>query len=84
MTRNNPPSRAAVAVVAEPIDTDSTSAYPSVKSDARRQGWWVLGILSLLMGFASISTDLYLPAMPAMSLALGASSGAVEWTCPAI
>jgi len=32
------------------------------------------------MAFASISTDLYLPAMPAMSKALGASPGAVEWT----
>lgn len=32
------------------------------------------------MGFASISTDVYLPAMPAMSQALLASPGAVEWT----
>jgi MFS transporter, DHA1 family, multidrug resistance protein len=45
-----------------------------------RQGWRVLAILSLLMGFASISTDLYLPAMPAMKSALGASTGMVEWT----
>ena len=47
---------------------------------APRQGWWVLGILSLLMGFASISTDLYLPAMPAMGASLGASAGMMEWT----
>ena len=40
----------------------------------------VLAILSTLMGFASISTDLYLPAMPAMSRALGADAGTVEWT----
>ncbi|WP_245263233.1 multidrug effflux MFS transporter [Azorhizobium doebereinerae] len=40
----------------------------------------MLGILSLLMGFASISTDLYLPAMPAMGHALGTSSGMMEWT----
>ena len=33
-------------------------------------GWRVLAILSALMGFASISTDLYLPAMPAMGRAL--------------
>ena len=32
------------------------------------------------MGFASISIDLYLPAMPAMGRSLGASAGTVEWT----
>src|SRR4051812_37382649 len=32
------------------------------------------------MGFASISTDLYLPAMPAMGRALGADAGTVELT----
>src|SRR2546422_2039109 len=50
------------------------------RAEAVRYGWRVLGILSALMGFASISTDLYLPAMPEMSRALGASSGMVEWT----
>lgn len=40
--------------------------------------WHVLATLSVLMGFASISTDLYLPAMPVMSEALG--PGAIEWT----
>lgn len=43
-------------------------------------GWRVLAILSALMGFASISTDLYLPAMPAMGQALGAHEGLVAWT----
>lgn len=42
--------------------------------------WRVLAILSTLMGFASISTDFYLPAMPAMTHALGASAGLIEWT----
>ncbi|AVZ26838.1 Bcr/CflA subfamily drug resistance transporter (plasmid) [Zymomonas mobilis subsp. mobilis ZM4 = ATCC 31821] len=49
-------------------------------SSSRESRWWTLGVLSLLMGFASISTDVYLPAMPAMSQALLASPGAVEWT----
>ncbi|WP_347315758.1 MFS transporter, partial [Ralstonia pseudosolanacearum] len=40
----------------------------------------MLAVLSLLMAFASISTDLYLPAMPAMQATLGASAGALEWT----
>ncbi|MFT8417563.1 MAG: multidrug effflux MFS transporter [Acetobacter sp.] len=47
---------------------------------SRKSRWWTLGILSLLMGFASISTDIYLPAMPAIGQAVAASPGAVEWT----
>jgi len=43
-------------------------------------GWYVLAVLSLLMGFASISTDLYLPAMPVMSQSLRADAGMLEWT----
>lgn len=43
-------------------------------------GWRVLGILCLLMGFASIYTDIYLPGMPTMSRALGADMGTAEWT----
>ncbi|BBO74220.1 Bcr/CflA family drug resistance efflux transporter [Desulfosarcina widdelii] len=43
-------------------------------------GWYVLAVLSLLMGFASISTDLYLPAMPAMRRSLHADAGMVEFT----
>ncbi len=43
-------------------------------------GWYVLAILSLLMGFASISTDLYLPAMPLMGGSLHADAGMIEWT----
>lgn len=42
--------------------------------------WHVLAILSALMGFASISTDFYLPAMPAMADALKADTGSVEFT----
>jgi DHA1 family bicyclomycin/chloramphenicol resistance-like MFS transporter len=45
-----------------------------------RQPTTVLAILSLLMAFASISTDIYLPAMPAMADALGTSPGVLEWT----
>jgi DHA1 family bicyclomycin/chloramphenicol resistance-like MFS transporter len=40
----------------------------------------LLAILSALMAFASISTDLYLPAMPAMQAALHADHGAIELT----
>lgn len=47
---------------------------------ASTPSWRILVILSALMAFASISTDLYLPAMPAMALALHAEPGAVELT----
>ena len=43
-----------------------------------RHGLGVLLILSTLMAFASISTDLYLPALPHMAAALRASPGTVE------
>lgn len=36
--------------------------------------------LALLLGFSSISTDLYLPAMPTMEIEFGASHGSLEWT----
>lgn len=65
--------------------TDSTQSEICVNADAfalaePRPTWYVLGVLSLLMGFASISTDLYLPAMPLMSQALQTTTGTIEWT----
>lgn len=39
-----------------------------------------LATLSLLMGFASISTDIYLPAMPAIAVDFEASPGVLEWS----
>ena len=57
----------------------ASAAAPECRSSHEAR-WWTLGVLSLLMGFASISTDIYLPAMPAMGQALLASPGAVEWT----
>ncbi|MDB6174143.1 MAG: drug transporter protein [Chthoniobacteraceae bacterium] len=55
-------------------------ADASVRTEIVGHGWRVLAVLSALMGFASISTDLYLPAMPAMGRALRAGAGTVEWT----
>lgn len=39
-----------------------------------------MALLAMLMGFGSISTDLYLPAMPAMASDLGAGHGVLELT----
>ncbi len=58
----------------------TTDVVPCAASDTMPQRKHVLAVLATLMGFASISTDLYLPAMPAMGQALGASVGTVEWT----
>lgn len=45
-----------------------------------RHGLRVLAVLSALMGFASISTDFYLPALPSMAAALRAEPGTIELT----
>jgi len=58
----------------------ATNIISLAPPQAVRHGWHQLAILAALMGFASISTDLYLPAMPAMGAALNASTGSVEWT----
>lgn len=57
--------------------TGHPAARP-VPSDT--QSLRLLAILSALMAFASISTDVYLPALPAMARSLHASPGQVEWT----
>lgn len=49
-------------------------------STEQPQPWRLLATLSALMGFASISTDLYLPALPAMGASLRASPGQIEFT----
>ena len=58
----------------------SATAIAAPTPAAPQHDWRVLAILSALMGFASISTDLYLPAMPAIGEALGASGGTIEFT----
>jgi DHA1 family bicyclomycin/chloramphenicol resistance-like MFS transporter len=45
-----------------------------------RHGWRVLAILTALMGFASLSTDLFLPALPSIATALHANAGAMALT----
>ena len=72
-------AKARAAALAVPLDS-AVLAAESAPTEAARHGWRVLGILSVLMGFASISTDLYLPAMPAMGRSLSADTGMVELT----
>ena len=55
-----------------------------IKTEApATQDLWVLVVLSLLMSFSSVSTDLYLPTMPVISQDLQAFSGGVELTISA-
>lgn len=56
-----------------PLDALAAAGSPS-------HGLRTLLILSALLAFASISTDLYLPAMPIMAQALHADSGTLELT----
>ena len=58
----------------------SLAASPAVRQDAAGHSLRILLILSVLMAFASISTDLYLPALPTMAIALRAEAGTVELT----
>jgi len=68
------------AVHIEAQTTEVIAASRVTHRDVVDHGWKVLVILSTLMGFASISTDLYLPAMPAIGQSLGANVGMIEWT----
>jgi DHA1 family bicyclomycin/chloramphenicol resistance-like MFS transporter len=64
-----------VLLLMPPTESHTAMAQPSDK-----QRLWILATLSALMAFASISTDLYLPAMPAMARSLHATNGQLELT----
>ncbi len=49
-------------------------------SESASPGLRVLLILSTLLAFASVSTDLYLPALPQVSRSVHASASMIEWT----
>ncbi len=60
------------------ITRPANSARPSPRD--KRTSPWLLAVLSLLMAFSSISTDLYLPAMPRMAEYFGVESGTIAFT----
>lgn len=66
--------------MSEPDISATSLAVGETKPADQASSWSVLAVLSALMGFASISTDFYLPAMPAMADELGASPGSIEYT----
>jgi MFS transporter, DHA1 family, multidrug resistance protein len=65
----------------EPASTTlAPRADTGLKRFAAAHDVQTLLILSVLMAFSSISTDIYLPALPAMADALHAGTGAMEFT----
>ncbi|GAB7540420.1 hypothetical protein CS8_000810 [Cupriavidus sp. 8B] len=56
----------------------SPGTSAAVRQAANVHSLRILAILSTLMAFALISTDLYLPALPTMAVALRADAGTVE------
>jgi DHA1 family bicyclomycin/chloramphenicol resistance-like MFS transporter len=55
-------------------------AHPVAVTASRGRSLRFLFILSALMAFASISTDMYLPALPTLSIALHSTSGGIQMT----
>jgi DHA1 family bicyclomycin/chloramphenicol resistance-like MFS transporter len=61
-------------------DTTAAPPPPALVAPSDRKALGTLALLSLLMAFGPISTDLYLPALPTMAQALRSDPGTMEWT----
>jgi DHA1 family bicyclomycin/chloramphenicol resistance-like MFS transporter len=59
-------------------DVDAVAAELERASEC--SGLWFMIVLGTLLAFALISTDLYLPAMPSMSVALAATQATLQYT----
>jgi DHA1 family bicyclomycin/chloramphenicol resistance-like MFS transporter len=62
------------------MPSSDTTALSETPVSAQTHDLRTLLILSMLMAFSSISTDIYLPALPSMASALHAGTGAMEFT----
>ena len=78
MSAECPAARAEPAL--EPMVSLLARAKPAATASAERQSLRTLAMLSALMAFGPISTDLYLPALPSMADALRSDPGTMEWT----
>jgi MFS transporter, DHA1 family, multidrug resistance protein len=58
----------------------SDVVYASLSAARSPKSWRVLIVLSALMAFGAIATDMYLPALPSLTQALHAGPGTVELT----
>lgn len=81
-----PPSDTTVLPDSPPVaregatTTHGARASTGLRRFAEAHDLRTLLILSVLMAFSSISTDIYLPALSAMADALHAGTGAMEFT----
>ena len=75
-----PSDPSAPSVAEDHVPAAQVRASGGLKRFAETHDLQTLVILSLLMAFSSISTDIYLPALPAMGVALDAGTGAMEFT----
>ena len=75
-----PSDPSAPPVAEHHVPAAQVRASGGLRSFAETHDLRTLVILSLLMAFSSISTDIYLPALPAMGTALNAGTGAMEFT----
>jgi DHA1 family bicyclomycin/chloramphenicol resistance-like MFS transporter len=75
-----PPSCTTDLCPSTPPLSQGAGGDPGLKRFAQSHDLQTLLILSVLMAFSSISTDIYLPALPSMAQALHAGTGAMEFT----
>ncbi|MET0156139.1 MAG: multidrug effflux MFS transporter [Rickettsiales bacterium] len=82
-----PPSFSPDAPIVAPVfpanageGSEAFGAPREIRREAVRHSRWTLAFLSLLMAFASIATDMYLPAMPTIGKEFDAADGTIEWT----
>ncbi len=73
-------NRSAEAMLSPDTNKTSKALGDTPVAQTEDRGWGVLAILSALMGFASISTDFYLPALPTMTVALRSNQGTIALT----
>jgi len=76
-TAFSPITPAAIEAAGLPTEVPATNG---LRRFAQAHDVRTLLILTVLMAFSSLSTDIYLPALPAMADALHAGTGAIEFT----
>lgn len=63
-----------------PVNDPLIPAKQHADTDGTESSILALTFLGLLMAFASISTDMYLPELPAMAVALHSTAGHLSWS----
>jgi DHA1 family bicyclomycin/chloramphenicol resistance-like MFS transporter len=72
--------RTLLSDTAGPMSPPAPLSHTPQTSGAALAPWVIVAALSMLLGLQPLTTDLYLPALPQMQRALGASPSSVQWT----